>query len=182
MNSLLPPNATPLERRLEPVLSNVTNIPVPLRDLWNADTCPAALLPWLAWQLSIDAWKPYWPEAVKRERVRRALEIQRHKGTVESVRNVVESFGGSVELREWFQTEPRGVPGTFELWLTLTGEGGTEATAAFVDDVIAEVERTKPVSRHFTFTQGVTAAASIGVAAYARSAVYRRLSLTADAA
>ena len=132
--------------------------------------------------LSIDAWKPYWPEAIKRERVRRALEIQRHKGTVESVRTVVESFGGAVELREWFQTEPRGVPGTFELWLTLNGEGGTEATAAFVDDVIAEVDRTKPVSRHFTFTQGVTASTGIGVAAYARPAVYRRLSLTADAA
>lgn len=181
MNSLLPPNATELERRLEAVMSNVDNIPVPLRDLWNPDTCPAALLPWLAWQLSIDAWKPYWPESVKRERVRRALEIQRHKGTVESVRSVVESFGGAVELREWFQTTPRGVPGTFELWLTLNGEGGTEATAAFVDDVIAEVERTKPVSRHFTFTQGATAVARIGVVAYARPAVYRRLSLTADA-
>lgn len=182
MNSLLPPNATELERRLEQVMGNVDTIPVPLRDLWNPDTCPAALLPWLAWQLSIDAWKPYWPEAIKRERVRRALEIQRHKGTVESVRTVVESFGGAVELREWFQTEPRGVPGTFELWLTLNGEGGTEATAAFVDDVIAEVDRTKPVSRHFTFTQGVTASTGIGVAAYARPAVYRRLSLTADAA
>lgn len=182
MNSLLPPNATALERRLEQVGSAVDTVPVPLRTLWNADTCPLALLPWLAWQLSIDSWKPYWPEAVKRERVRRALEIQRHKGTVESVRTVVESFGGAVELREWFQADPPGVPGTFELWLTLTGEGGTEATAAFVDDVIAEVSRTKPVSRHFTFTQGVTAAAGIGVAAYARPAVYRRLSLTADAA
>lgn len=182
MNSLLPPNASELERRLEAVMSNVDTIPAPLRDLWNPDTCPAPLLPWLAWQLSIDAWKPYWTESVKRERVRRALEIQRHKGTVESVRNVVESFGGAVELREWFQASPPGVPGTFELWLTLTGEGGTEATAAFVDDVIAEVERTKPVSRHFTFTQGITAAGRIGVAAYARPAVYRRLTLTADAA
>ncbi len=182
MNSLLPPNATALEQRLAQVLGTVDDIPVPLRTLWNADTCPLALLPWLAWQLSIDAWKSYWPESVKRERVRQALAIQRRKGTVESVRSVVESFGGSVELREWFQTTPRGTPGTFELWLTAPEQGSPEATAAFVDDVIAEVSRTKPVSRHFTFTQGLTAVQRIGVAAYARPAVYRRLSLTADAA
>lgn len=182
MNSLLPPNATDLERRVETVHSAIASIPVPLRDLWNADTCPLELLPWLAWQLSIDAWKSYWPESIKRERVRQALAIQRRKGTVESVRSVVQSFGGSVELREWFQSDPRGVPGTFELWLTAPEQGSPEATAAFVDDVIAEVERTKPVSRHFTFTQGLTAMQRIGVAAYARPAVYRRLSLTADAA
>ena len=182
MNSLLPPNATDLERRVEAVNSAIASIPVPLRDLWNADTCPLELLPWLAWQLSIDAWKSYWPESIKRERVRQALAIQRRKGTVESVRSVVQSFGGSVELREWFQSEPRGVPGTFELGLTPPEQGSPEATAAFVDDVIAEVERTKPVSRHFTFTQGLTAMQRIGVAAYARPAVYRRLSLTADAA
>ena len=182
MNSLLPPNATDLERRVEAVNSAIASIPVPLRDLWNADTCPLELLPWLAWQLSIDPWKSYWPESIKRERVRQALAIQRRKGTVESVRSVVQSFGGSVELREWFQSEPRGVPGTFELWLTAPEQGSPEATAAFVDDVIAEVERTKPVSRHFTFTQGLTAMQRIGVAAYARPAVYRRLSLTADAA
>lgn len=182
MNSLLPPNATELERRLEQATDAIGAIPVPLRDLWNADTCPLELLPWLAWQLSIDAWKSYWPESIKRERVRQALAIQRRKGTVESVRSVVQSFGGSVELREWFQTSPRGVPGTFELWLTAPDQGTPEATAAFVDDVIAEVDRTKPVSRHFTFTQGLTAEQRIGVAAYARPAVYRRLSLTADAA
>ena len=98
MNSLLPPNATALEQRLAQVLGTVDDIPVPLRTLWNADTCPLALLPWLAWQLSIDAWKSYWPESVKRERVRQALAIQRRKGTVESVRSVVESFGGSAHL------------------------------------------------------------------------------------
>lgn len=182
MNNLLPPNATELEQRLAQVTGAIDTIPVPLRSLWDADTCPLALLPWLAWQLSIDSWKSYWPESIKRERVRQALAIQRHKGTVASVRDVVESFGGSVELREWFQASPRGTPGTFELWLTLSGEGGTEATAAYVDDVIAEVTRTKPVSRHFTFTQGVTAASRVGVAAYARPAAYRRISLTADAA
>lgn len=182
MNSLLPPNASALEHTLETVLSRVDAVPVPLRTLWNPDTCPSELLAWLAYSLSIDTWKPYWSDAIKRERIRQAIAIQRSKGTADSVRAVVRSFGGSVELREWFQTSPPGTPHTFELWLTLSGAGGAEATAAFVDDVINEVARTKPVRSHFTFTQGASAAGSIGVAGYARPAVYRRLSLTADAA
>lgn len=179
---LLPPNATAGELAIEAATARLADIPVPLRDLWDPDTCPVSLLPWLAWSLSIDAWKSYWPESIKRERIRRALDIQRHKGTAKSVRDVVESFGGSVELREWWQQSPPGLEHTFSLWLTLNGEGGTEATAAFVNDVIAEVARTKPVRSHFDFTQGVSAAAKVGVAAYTRPAVYRRLTLTADAA
>lgn len=180
--TLLPPNATDAELAIEAATARLADIPVTLRDLWNPTTCLADLLPWLAWSLSIDAWKSYWPEEVKREIVRRALDIQRHKGTAQSVRDVVESYGGSVELREWFQMDPPGPPHTFSLWLTLSGQGGQEATADFVDDVIAEVTRTKPVRSHFDFTQGIAATAQIGVAAYARPAVYRRLTLTADAA
>ena len=29
--------------------ADIENTPVPLRHLWNVDTCPANLLPWLAW-------------------------------------------------------------------------------------------------------------------------------------
>jgi hypothetical protein len=44
---------------------------------------------------------------IKRERVRKAIAIARRKGTAESVRSVVASFGGSVAIREWWQSEPR---------------------------------------------------------------------------
>jgi len=177
MSSLLPPNATPLERAFEKVTERFDDLPTPMRDLWNADTCPAELLPWLAWALSIDTWQPYWPEHVKRARIRMALEIQRRKGTAQSVRQVVAAFGGAVQLREWWQQDPPGPPHTFEMVLTLTGEGGETATAKYVDDVIAEVSRTKPVRSHFTFTQGVQATFGVGVIFAARVASYRRLQL-----
>ena len=48
-----------------------------------------------------------------------------------------------------------------------------------VRDVIAEVERTKPVRSHFTFTQGLQATNGIGVGGGARVALYRRLYLQA---
>lgn len=179
MSSLLPPNSTPAERAIEASAVRISGVPTPLRDLWNPDTCPLDLLPWLAWALSIDAWKSYWPEHVKRARVRSAIEIQRSKGTAKSVRDVVAAFGGAVQLREWWQLDPPGPPHTFEMVLTLSGEGGQTATAQFVDDVIGEVSRTKPVRSHFTFTQGLQASAGIGVAAAGRAAVYRRLQLQA---
>lgn len=179
MNSLLPPNSTGLERALEAVTARVGDVPAPLRQLWNPDTVPEPLLPWLAWALSIDAWKSYWPLHVKRARVRAAIQIQQRKGTADSVRQVVASFGGQVQLREWWQQTPAGPPHTFEMVLTLGGDDGAAATAQFVDDVIAEVMRTKPVRSHFTFTQGLRASAGVGIGAGARAALYRRLQFAA---
>ncbi|CEE27694.1 phage tail protein I [Xanthomonas citri pv. citri] len=179
-NSPLPPNATPMERALAAVTDRLEAIPLPYPDLWNPDTCPAGHLPWLAWTLSVDDWKADWSDAVKRSRLRSAMAIQRRKGTANSVRMVVESFGGAVAIREWWQTEPRGQPHTFELTLTLTGTDAQTATSRFVNEVIAEVERTKPVRSHFTFTQGFQAEARIGVLAVARPAVYRRLLMDAQ--
>lgn len=177
-SALLPPNATAAERAIVDAI--VASIPVPLRDLWDADACPADLLPWLAWAQSIDAWKDYWPDHVKRALVRNAIAIQRMKGTSQSVRQVVESFGGQVVLREWWEQSPTGIPHTFDMTLTLAGEGGTEATAQFVDDVIAEVVRAKPVRSHFTFTQGLQASGQVGVLAAARAYVHRRMQFDAS--
>ncbi len=177
--SLVPVNATVLERALDRMTRRIDAIPVPLRDLWNPDTCPVTLLPWLAFALSIDSWDPAWPEAVKRNLVRQAIDIQRKKGTAASVRQVVAAFGGSIALREWWQMTPPGPPYTFDLVLTLNGEGGAPATATFVNQVIDEVARTKPVRAHFNFTQGVTAQGGVGVAAAARAAVFTRLQLEA---
>lgn len=176
----LAPNSVSLERAFEAVLSD--SLPVPIRDVWNPATCPAALLPWLAFGLSIDTWAADWPEAVKRERIRAAIDIQRRKGSVKSVRDIVSVFGGQLALREWWQTEPKGVPHTFEVALNLNGATGAPATADYIDAVIDEIRRTKPVRSHFEFIQGLSVSASIGIKAVARVAVYARLRLTAPVA
>lgn len=171
--SLLPPNAAALERALEQASASLSGLPVPLRELWNPDTCPEPLLPWLAWTLSLDSWQPYWPEAVKRARIRAAVDIQRRKGTAKSVREAVASFGSALALREWWQAIPRGTPHTFEVVLTL----GTSVpnTAAYQQDIIGEIERTKPVRSHFTFTLGLAASGGLGLQGAARPITYRRL-------
>ncbi|MGO1072106.1 phage tail protein I [Lysobacter sp. CA199] len=179
MNSLLPPNATALQCALEATNAALAEVPIPLRKIRDPDRCPLAFLPWLAWDRSIDSWKPYWSEHVKRARVRTATEIQRRKGTAQSVRDVVSAFGGAVVLREWWQMEPKGPPHTFDVQLTVSGEAGQVATKEFVADVIAEIARTKPVRSHFTFTQGAYAVGGVGIAAAARVAVHRRLQFQA---
>lgn len=179
--SLLPPNAGTLDRAAEAAMAKaISAIPVPHRDLWSPDRCPIDLLPWLAWAVGVEGWRSYWPEALKRERVRRAIEISRTKGSVASVRRVVESFGGQIALREWWQMTPKATPHTFELVLTLTDASGAETSASFVDDVIAEVNRTKPLRSHFTFVQGLAAEAGASIVAVGRPASYARLDLAAQ--
>lgn len=173
--TLLPPNAALLERALEQATKRLDDIEVQLRKLWSPDDCPEGHLPWLAWSLSLDGWSTDWPISVKRNRVRRAIQIARRKGTAESVRSVVESFGGGVAIREWWQQTPRGAPFTFDLVLTLSGAGGMPITAPFIDAVIGEVHRAKPARSHFTFTQGLTGRASVGLCTRARPAIYARL-------
>lgn len=177
---LLPPGSSALEKALEQVAARRTDLPVDLRTYRQPGLLAMSILPWLAWELSLDNWSSDWPEAIKRERVRQAIPIARQKGTAQAVKSVVSSFGGSVAIREWWQMEPKGQPHTFSLVLNLD-QNGAPASAAFVDQVIAEVSRAKPVRSHFTFTQGISLKASVGLVAAVRPTVYARLFCTAPA-
>ena len=179
---LLPPSASTGEFAIEATIARIVCVPTPTRDLWNASTCPENLLPWLAWALNIENWDPTWPIEVKRARVAGAIAIQRYKGSVQSVRDVIASFGGSVVLTEWWQQSPQGVPYTFTLELTLTGQNGADVAASYVDAVITEVELTMPVRCHFTFVQNSYFSAQVGCFAVVRPCIYQQLSLSAGVA
>lgn len=178
MNNLLPPNATVLERRLAQANAGISNIPVDIGSLMDPDEIPLPFLPWLAWHMGVDTWKDYWPEEVKRARVKAAIRIARKKGTAEAVRDVCASFGANVAMLEWFEKTPKGKPGTFEIVMTVGGRDGVPATATYVDDIIAEVDRAKRGTAHYTFTQGFAMQGIQRVGAAARAALYRRLNLT----
>jgi len=175
---LLAPNSSTAERNLARVGARISDIPSPLNVLMNPDAIPLPLLPWLAWHLGVDAWKDYWPEQTRRARVKAAIPIARKNGTAAAVREVVAAFGANIALREWFEQTPRGLPGTFDVVLTVSGRNGEAPTAALVADVIAEIDRTKPVRAHYTFTQGFSMQGTQRIAAAVRSALYRRLSFT----
>ena len=143
--SLLPSNRTPLEQALAQVSMEKPDLPNVLRRMISPDTCPVALLPWLAIQRSVDRWDPEWSEAIKRKVIKDAFEVHKRKGTVSALRRVVEPFADIIDITEWHQLEPMGEPGTFSMSLALFESG-------LSDRGIAELERmindTKPISRH----------------------------------
>lgn len=99
--TLLPPNATKAERALEGATSRISDVPLRIRESWDPDTCPVALLPWLAWAFSVDEWDPDWPEDVKRAVIRTSYDQHRKKGTVASVRRSLRTIGyGEIVIDE----------------------------------------------------------------------------------
>jgi phage tail P2-like protein len=145
MRSLLPLNSTPLERGIEATFAETTLIP--LRTLYNPDTCPVHLLPHLAWAWSVDRWDPAWPEPVKRAAIKASFYIHKHKGTIGALRRVVEPLGYLIEVLEWWQTKPEGVPGTFALKVGVLDTGITEEMYLELERLIDDA---KPVSRQLT--------------------------------
>ena len=142
MNSLLPSGSTVLERHAAEACAGVSELAVPLRDLWNPDTCPVAFLPYLAWAFSVDRWDEKWAIENKRQAIRDAFYIHRHKGTVAAIRRVIESFGYSMTLTEWWQiADPRG---TFRLTVDVNETG---VTADLINELERLISDAKPVSR-----------------------------------
>lgn len=144
---LLPANASALERQAAEALAQIQRVPVPIRELHNPDLCPVALLPYLAWAYSVDRWDSSWPEATKRGVIRAAYFVHAHKGTIGALRRVVEPLGYLIEVLEWWQTVPEGVPGTFALLVGVLDTGISEEMYLELERLIDDA---KPVSRHLT--------------------------------
>ncbi|STK48091.1 putative tail protein I (gpi) [Escherichia coli] len=110
-NSLLPPSASNFMRCAEAVGTRITDIPVDLNTLWSPDTCPVHLLPYLAWAFSVDRWDRNWPEETKRQVIRDAWLIHRHKGTISALRRAIEPLDISFVCLSGGSSA--GEPGTF---------------------------------------------------------------------
>ncbi|HIB6166141.1 TPA: phage tail protein I [Klebsiella pneumoniae] len=144
-SSLLPPGSSALERRLAQACSGISDLNVPLRDLWNPLKCPAKFLPYLAWAFSVDRWEETWTETAKRQAVSDAFWIHQRKGTVAAVKRVIEGLGYSMTIEEWWDVaDPAG---TFRLEVELNEIGITEAMINELERIIGDA---KPVSRHIS--------------------------------
>jgi phage tail P2-like protein len=92
--TLLPPSSTPLERAVEGMAAaRLAALPAVVASLWNAETCPAAVLPWLAWAMSVDEWNGEWGEDKKRDVIRESRLIHQQKGTVAAIRRALTAIG-----------------------------------------------------------------------------------------
>ncbi|EMH93030.1 phage tail protein I [Klebsiella pneumoniae] len=151
-----------LEQRAAEACAVISDLSVPLRDLWNPWRCPVKFLPYLAWAFSVDRWEETWSETVKRQAVSDAFWIHQRKGTVAAVRQVIETLGYSMTLQEWWEVaDPAG---TFRLEIDLNEIGITEPMIAELERIIGDA---KPVSRHIsqmTISTNVYGKAYIGAA------------------
>ncbi|KAB2424317.1 phage tail protein I, partial [Enterobacter hormaechei] len=81
--SLLPPSAIHPERAQEQASTELiaaldTDM---VRKVKNPDTCPAHLLPWLAWEFAVDSWEEAWTEEEKRQVIRDAAYVHQQRST-----------------------------------------------------------------------------------------------------
>lgn len=179
---LLPPNATRAEIAIiQAVLKQFNKLPDNVkRNLWNADTCPLELLPWLAWARGVEVWDSTWPESIQRTQVKNAIKIARKRGTLGSIEDVLKSFGGSFVVREWWEQEPPGVPHTFELTLSINPQEGETITHDFIEKVMQAIDRTKPLRSSYTLIQGLSARGHLGIVGALRCGVFIKLKLQTD--
>lgn len=139
MSSLLPHNATPQEVALDLTTARVGGVDVPIRSLWNPETCPADVLPWLAWAFSVDQWDAAWTIEQKRAIVAASLDIHRRKGTPRAVKAAVTAIFGGGDVVEAWQSDDLDA---HEFKIVTTGTLQSDADFA---ELIRLVDAAKPV-------------------------------------
>lgn len=165
MTTLLPPNATSAERALEQAMRAGIDLSA-VGTLWNPATCPADVLPFLAWGLAISHWDPTWSEAQKRAAVAGAIPFHQIKGTRAAVEEVLARFHPLLSLVEWWEANPRRDPYTFEVRAP-AGPDGIDAsflTTETAEAIIRDVAAAKNARSHFDFVFALEAQAALWMA------------------
>ncbi|BBU05316.1 MULTISPECIES: phage tail protein I [Aeromonas] len=89
---LLPPSATRLEHLTAAALAyNLT--PEVITATRFADTCPAPLLPWLAWARSVDWWELAESEDQQRALIKASFRLHQRKGTPWAIKEALKVLG-----------------------------------------------------------------------------------------
>ena len=173
--SLLPQHSTDTERAIEAALRAILPPEPRFADAWSAEDCPEALLPYLAAALSVDAWDPAWPEARRRETIRRAVPIHRRKGTLGSLEAALAPLGLDVHIAEWWQDG--GAPNTIRVNITAAAllTRDVDAQRAAASEVHRIVRDTRPVHVSFAVRLGETRRPAIAARAGTRARACSRL-------
>lgn len=114
-DTLMPPSSSQLEKAADLTAAlHIEAIPIErIFDQWHPQRCPADLLGWLAWAVSVDDWNPDWPEQVKRDVIESSITVHRHKGTPYSVKKALASLAVKTQVSEWQDDTNNKVPYSF---------------------------------------------------------------------
>ena len=140
--SILPPNATTLEKAIEKTINqHLGAIPTPIGSMWNPNTCPLSHLPWLAWALSVDVWDDAWPETIKRNVVANALKVHALKGTRGALEKALKSQGFGIDISEWWEQSPQGQPNTYKAVLNVINRPLNKKQTALAERTFNQTKR-----------------------------------------
>ena len=177
--SVLPPSATALEFAIEQVGAKAVDLPIDWRGFYDFENAPAALLPFLAWQESVDDYPPDATEAQKREIIRAAFSTHRYKGTVRALEDAIAPFNLLYQLQD--RLSDGLAPYTFILTLFADAsyaENGVIITEGLINRFIRTVEAVKPLRAAGTYRIGAKFDRNLNISLTAN--IVTLINLTAD--
>ena len=170
--SLLPCNATEFERTLEYATAIMENASVTIRDYYNSSAIPVNQMPWLAWEWSVDNWNTNWSERIKRNMLKDSFRYHQNKGTLQSVQDIIQNLGSNISIKEWWQSEPMGLPYTFH---AIIDSGAGESTGVLQKQLFVAIDQAKPVRSHYTLTVAGRSSGKLNLCGFGRPAYFKRL-------
>ncbi|GLO23554.1 phage tail protein I [Pseudomonas putida] len=153
--SLLPHNATLLERSLERAGELGVDSEI-IRGVADSARCPPNFLPWLGWALKVEGWEAAYTDDQRRELIREAIPVHKTKGTVGAIRRVLRAVRVNAEFKEWHQI-PNAAPYTFQVtaWANENRAGeGSIISPELGARLRALVDAAKNERSHYEFRLG----------------------------
>lgn len=142
--------------------------------LASLDTLSSGVLDHMAAQWRVKVWRDSWPVEIKRQVLKALITEKSRQGTLLAIKNSVASFGSAVAIKEWWQTEPKGVPHTFSLVLDQTELPGI-ITEELLDDIRRLIDDAKPVRSQYTVTIMQKGFVNVYRHQVARHYIYKRI-------
>lgn len=178
--SLLPLNATSLERALE-IACDLGIDPAIIRGVADSARCPENFLPWLAWGMKVDGWEATETEEQRRALINQSIPVHKTKGTVGAVRRVLNAVRVNADFKEW-RDVPGAAPFTFQLtaWANNNRPGeGSIISPQLYTRLRALVDAAKNERSHYTFRVGARFDGGLLIANATQSRVIQRRAVDA---
>ena len=130
----------------------------------------------MAVQMDVDVWRTNWPIEKKRSMILASYDVKRRAGTVGAVKAVLRALGATVQLVEWWETSPKGIPHTFQLTaIASPASGNSTLTEEEQLDLVRAIDNAKPVRSHYLFTMATAHQSGFFLSANARHTVFTRV-------
>ncbi|KAB2762286.1 phage tail protein I [Brucella anthropi] len=166
--SILPARSSPLTvALLAAELARIATVdPTIIATIWNPETCPKVLLPYLAMGVSVDVWSADWSDDQQRRVIAASPMVHRLKGTRGAVERALAAFDLETQIVEWWEDGSR--RGTFRVEI-LYRNGGPVFDLETQVSAILSVDAAKPKSRIFATRAVLQAQGSLYVGALAQA-------------